>query len=241
MENMPVYGREFARAAGIGSLLLCSDFDAEDKERLLVNMVQVGIDLWSIARAGGHPGWFAHGGHNSGRKWLIALGGLMLGDAEMAAPSRTLPGFAFQEDMQTMHARAWTGADAVYGGHFGSKGHPDHPDWGPYEHLHPSEWPGDIGESYRRCCTSVAWVGEALAARILGAEEAWNHPAFFDYVSRWMEEDDSEAVRIIKEARGRDYSAGWARQRQTWDPFVQDMWRRYQHFRPALDRRRGTM
>jgi hypothetical protein len=34
-------------------------------------------------------------------------------------------------------------------------------------------------------------------------------------------------VQIIKQARGRDYSASWARQRQTWDPFVQDMWDAY--------------
>ncbi|MBM3746110.1 MAG: hypothetical protein FJW34_09950 [Acidobacteria bacterium] len=115
----------------------------------------------------------------------------------------------------------------VYAGHFGPQGHPDHPDWGPYEHLPPSDWPGDIGESYRRCCTSLAWVGEALAARILGVVDQWAHPAFFDYVDRWMTEDDSDAVQIIKQARGRDYSSSWARQRQTWDPFVQDMWNTY--------------
>jgi len=227
MENMPVYGREIARAASMGSLLLCSDFTTEQKEKLLVSMVQVGIDLWAIVRAGGHSGWFAHGGHNSGRKWLISFAGLMLGDANMAAPSKTYPGLAFGEDRQTMHDQAWSGATVVYAGHFGPQGHPDHPDWGPYEHLPPSDWPGDIGESYRRCCTSLAWVGEALAARILGVVDQWAHPAFFDYVDRWMTEDDSDAVQIIKQARGRDYSSSWARQRQTWDPFVQDMWNTY--------------
>jgi hypothetical protein len=224
MENMPVYGREVARAVGIGSLLLCSDFTPEQKEKLLILMVQVGIDLWGIVQAGGHPGWFAHGGHNSGRKWLISFAGLLLSDQNMAAPSKTYPSLAFQEDMQTMYDQGWTGAGVVYAGHYGSKGHPDHPDWGPYEHLPPWEWPGDIGESYRRCCTSSAWVGEALAARILRAQDQWDYPAFFDYVDRWMTEDDSEAVRMIKEVRGADYSPSWARQGQTWDPFVQDMW-----------------
>ncbi|MEK7408870.1 MAG: hypothetical protein AAB225_27720, partial [Acidobacteriota bacterium] len=239
MENMPVYGREFARAAGIGSLLLCSDFTPEQKEKLLINMVQVGIDLWGIVQAGGHAGWFAHGGHNSGRKWLIAFAGLMLGDAEMAAPSKTYPSLALQEDMQTMYDKGWTGAGVVYAGHFGSKGHPDNPDWGSYEHLPPAEWPGDIGESYRRCCTSLAWVGQALAARILGAEDEWNHPAFFDYVDRWMTEDDSEAIQVIKQVRGRDYSASWSRQRQTWDPFVQDMWDTYRWTYSPQPARRG--
>jgi hypothetical protein len=227
MQNMPVYGREVARAAGIGSLLLCCDYTPQQKEKLLVNMVQVGIDLWGIVQAGGHPGWFAHGGHNSGRKWLISFAGLMLGDANMAAPSRTYPGLAFQEDMQTMYDAAWTGANVVYAGHFGSQGHPSHPDWGPYEHLQPADWPGNIGENYRRCCTSIAWVGEALAAMILNADDTWDHQAFFDYVDRWMSEDDSNAIQIILQERGWNYTAGYQRQGQTWDPFVQDMWTKY--------------
>ena len=227
MENMPVYGREVARAAGIGSLMLCTDYSQAEKEQLLVNMVQVGIDLWGIAEAGGHPGWYAHGGHNSGRKWLISFAGMMLGDANMAAPSQTYPDLALQEDMQTMYDNCWTGANTVYAGHFGSEGHPSHPDWGPYEHLYPSDWPGDIGESYRRCCTSIAWVGEALAARMLGAMDEWDHQAFFDYVDRWMTEDDSNHIQIILAERGVDYSASWARQGQTWDPFVQGMWNTY--------------
>ncbi len=33
------------------------------------------------------------------------------------------------------------------------------------------------------------WVGEALAARLTGMVDAWNHPAFFDYVDRWWEEE----------------------------------------------------
>ncbi len=40
IENMPVYGREFARAAGMGSLLVCSNFSPEQKETLLIRMVQ---------------------------------------------------------------------------------------------------------------------------------------------------------------------------------------------------------
>ena len=94
-----------------------------------------------------------------------------------------------------------------------------------------------LGENYRRCCTSVAWVGQALAARILHAEEAWNHDAFFDYVDRWMEEDDTEAIRTIKTATGRDYSASFNRQRQAWDPFVNKMWAEYRHNLPPLSRR----
>jgi hypothetical protein len=82
----------------------------------------------------------------------------------------------------------------------------------------------------------VAWVGQALAARILHAEKTWNHDAFFDYVDRWMEEDDTEAIRVIKKATGTDYSASWSRQRQAWDPFVGAMWKKHRHnLPPARD------
>lgn len=108
-------------------------------------------------------------------------------------------------------------------GHFGKKGNPRHRGWGAYEHLLPSQWESDTGEAYRRCCTSNAWVATALAARILHQEPAWNHDAFFAYTDRWMTEDDTESLKAIKKARGKDYSADWARQGSTWDPFTKDM------------------
>ena len=115
---------------------------------------------------------------------------------------------------------------------YGADGEKYQKGWGAYEHLPPAKWPSMLGENYRRCCTSVAWVGQALAARILHAEEAWNHDAFFDYVDRWMEEDDTEATRTLKTATGRDYSASFNRQRQAWDPFVNKMWAEYRHNLP---------
>jgi hypothetical protein len=132
-----------------------------------------------------------------------------------------------------MYGKGWTGAKALYAGHFGEDGDKVQPGYGPYEHLPPSKWPNETGESYRRCCTSVAWVGEALAARILHAETLWDHPAFFDYVDRWMTEDDQEQVAAIKRARGWDFSSSYARQGQAWDPFVDAMWARYRKALPV--------
>ena len=65
VENMPQYGRDYGRVAGISALLLCTDIKPEQKETLLVNFVQVGIDLGAMLRAG-HPGWTGFGGHGSG-------------------------------------------------------------------------------------------------------------------------------------------------------------------------------
>lgn len=139
----------------------------------------------------------------------------------------------FGEDMQTLYVtqlppagtykRAWQGATAIYGGHNGvrASGQPDSAGlYGPYEQLQPPAWPilngnEQLGEVYRRCCTSTSWVGEALTIHLLHAEGTWNYPAFFDYVDRWMSEDDTQAIADIKALTGYDYSANWLRQRQT--------------------------
>lgn len=232
VEYMPHYGREVGRAVGMASLVLMLDLPEAEKEPLLIGFVQYGIDLWGIARAG-HPGWPAHGGHGSGRKWPIVFAGILLDDKAMQSPTASCPNVRFGEDMQTMHGRGWTGATALYAGHIGADGEKHQKGWGAYEHLPPEQWPGMLGENYRRCCTNNAWVAQALAARLLGAEKIWNHDAFFDYVDRWMEEDDTAAIEAIKRATGTDYSAPWLRQGQAWDPFVLAMWKAYRHRQPA--------
>ena len=231
VEYQPAYGREIGRAAGIASLLLSLDIAASEKEPLLLGFIQYGIDLWGLAQ-NGYPGWPAHGGHGSGRKWPIIFAGTMLGDSAMSVPTRHMPDLKFGEDMQTMYDSSWTGASVVYAGHQGvfqgqvvsaTEG------WGPYEHLPPQKWPSNLGENYRRCCTSLSWIGQALAARLMGAVDSWNHPPFFDYCDRWMSEADSAHVAAIKKARDWDYSAQWSRQGQCWDKFVEAMWERYRH------------
>ena len=215
VDYMPDYGREIARAVGNAALLLTLNYPAERKEPLLVYLTQYGIDLAGLVRAG-HPGWPAHGGHGSGRKLPILLAATLLD-----APELTRGRARFGEDMQTMTGRGWTGASALFAGHGGRDAAGR---YGPYEHLQPREWPDTLGEDYRRCCTSGAWVAEALAARLIkGVQARWNHPPFFAYVDRWMNEDDSRHLRTIKEQIGKDYSS--LPQRWSWDEFATAMWR----------------
>jgi len=224
VDNMPQYGREVARAAGMGTLLLCCDYDATTKERLLLGIVQAGVDYWGAIRAG-HPGYQAHGGHGSGRKWILVFAGILLGDADMQNPYAKFPKVKFGEDMQTIYGNGWTGAKALYAGHVGAEGRKGNKGWGLYENLPPEKWEAQLGEAYRHCCTSIAWVGEALAIRLLRAEKIWNYGAFLDYCDRWMHEDDTEFVATIKKVKGWDYSN--ARQGKTWDRFVDEMWAKY--------------
>jgi hypothetical protein len=250
-DYMPSYGQHIAFADSYASLLLMLNFSTPQKQNLANYFVQYGIDLYGCVQAG--YGWPAFGGHRSGRKLPIIFAGILLNNSGMKNVSANYPN-EFGEDMQAMYVnqvspagtyrKAWQGATAIYGGHYGvdANGTVVSPGlYGPYEQLQPSKWPlingnEQLGEAYRRCCTSVSWVGEALTIHLLKAESVWNYPAFFDYVDRWMEEDDTQAVAEIKAQTGFDYGASWERQGQTryWlhgefpqYTFIDDMWRTY--------------
>lgn len=227
VENMPQYGRDYARVAGQDALLLCTDIKAEQKETLLVDFVQVGIDLGGMIRAG-HPGWEGFGGHGSGRKLPIVFAGLMLGDEQLANINRSFPTAHFGEDEQTAYGEAWTGAKVVFTGHRGIDEATGiaRAGTGPYEHTAPTTWKEGhekLSESYRRCCTSAAWIAEALALRLMKAEPAWDHDAFFDYCDRWMFEDETETLKTLKRDAGMD-EPDWAHEGKAWEAFVNEMW-----------------
>lgn len=234
MENMPHYGQWVGQAQSMGGLMLMLDLPPAKKERLLINMVQVGIDYWGLVR-NGHPGWQGWGGHGSGRKFPIVFAGLLLGDHEMASITKTYPKVEFGEDNQTMYGEGWTGARALFAGHSGiqsATGKPERPQWGPYEHLHPTNWTKTQlqSELYRRANVSSSWVGQALVIRLLKAEKAWSHDAFFDYVDRWITEDDREHRLIIMQRWPEtplEDKNKWIHQGYTWEPFVKTMWDLY--------------
>jgi hypothetical protein len=250
-DYMPSYGQHVAFADSYASLLLMLNFSADQKVNLTNYFVQYGIDLNGCVQAG--YGWPAFGGHRSGRKLPIIFAGILLNNDAMKNVSALHPN-QFGEDMQTLYIKdlppagtfvqAWQGATVIYGGHYGVNADGSVVSaglYGPYEQLQPANWPlisptEQLGEAYRRCCTSVSWVGEALTIHILKAEPVWNHIAFFDYVDRWMTEDDTQAIAEIKAQSGFDYSADWERQGQTefWlqgefpqYTFIDDMWKAY--------------
>ena len=247
-EYMASYGRENAYLMSFAGLLLTLNFSQEQKEPLLVYLTQYGIDLYGLAEQG-HTGWHAHGGHGSGRKFPVLLAGLMLNEDRI----KTVPA-DFGEDMQTIwvtetlpagtYTKSWhvNPVTIVYGGHMGINGESVNPGWGPYEHLAPSAWTSTLGEDYRRCCTSVSWVGEALAARLIpGMQQTWNHPQFFAYVDRWMNTaDDPRDLQTIQNATGTSYDVDF-QQGQSWKilsgggyyqphrTFVDEMWAAYRN------------
>ncbi len=187
VEYMPDYSREIARAVGMAGLLLTLDYTPRQKEALLVYVVAVRdrsaraetTRASRLARA------------RRARKWTEVPDRLRRDDARQPGDA------AGRRQVRRGHAddarAGWTGAKALYAGHYGRSGEGK---YGPYEHLQPRSWPDSLGEDYRRCCTSSAWIGEALAARLVpGVRKAWNHAPFFEYADRWMTEDDCTPPR----------------------------------------------
>ncbi len=216
-ENQPGYGREHGRITSVAALLVHLDVPRERKEKLVIGLIQRGIDLWGLAGAGAQWGTQG-GGHGNGRKWPILFASLMLDEPGL----RELPETAtFQEDTQTYYGEGWFGQSALYWMvvHHGRRER--------YEHKPPEEWErwDRSTESYRLCCTAQGWIGNALAARLMGAIEIWNHDAFFDYCDRWMREDDPYAGRRGEHERP-------AQEGRTYERFVDEMWRAYRDAAP---------
>lgn len=205
--NMPDYGRDIADVVGAAALTLNCDLPASDKRALLVVMVQLGIDVYGIVKNGGR--FLADGGAGSGRKLPLLIAGLALHDADLLdAAGRARA--AFGEDAQTFYV-AETAPGVFNGGHGGYvEADVGLPEWGIHHADDPSgDRKGWGADPYRRCCTANSWVGFVLAARIMGLREAWEHPALFDYVDRYMQIERP---------------GHWMR---SWSPFAERMWERY--------------
>ncbi|MGC1240086.1 MAG: hypothetical protein WA874_00795 [Chryseosolibacter sp.] len=218
-ENGPNYGREHARIISIASLMVSLDVPREKKEKLTIGLIQRGIDLYGLAMAGGY--WNEGGGHSSGRKWPILFASIMLGEPKLTRLPETA---IFQEDTQTYYGKGWFGQTALYWmvQHHGKRSR--------YEEKPPDQWEkwDKTTESYRVCCNASAWVGTTLAARHMKAIRLWNHDAYFDYVDRWMREDDPYAAARGKYGRPRAETT-------TFDPFVTEMWKAHRKTSPEQE------
>ena len=214
-ENQASYGREIARIVGQASLMLHLDVPQEQKRKLLIGLVQNGIDLRAMVDLGAN--YNEGGGHTSGRKWPVLFAGLMLDDESFFEMPATA---VFHEDTQTYYGEGWAGQTALWQMviHHGVRL--------TYMHLHPDNWATYDGgwartsESYRVNTTIRAWTGQTLAALLMGAKPLWNHNAYFDNVEDWMRQEDIYAAN--RGGVSRPGSEGTA-----FDAFVTNMWTLY--------------
>ncbi|MCY3020851.1 MAG: hypothetical protein NTW87_17680 [Planctomycetota bacterium] len=182
LENMPDYGRELTSITSQAGLLLLVEDPGKTNETLLIRFVQLGIDLYGTTQSDGRL-WTANGGHHSGRKWPILFAGLMLDHDGMRKVRAT-----FAEDAQTYYGKGFKGQKALFHLCDGVNGS--------HEEVDPATWKtygqgdnnGEKADGYRRL-NGPTWIGQALAARLMGAKECWDHDVYFDYVDRWWSEE----------------------------------------------------
>lgn len=194
LENMPDYGREITNIVSNAAVAVLLDDPEGKMETVLLRYIQKGIDYYGAVQSDANL-WVANGGHNSGRKWPIVFAGLMLGHDGMMHVKAS-----FQEDQQTYYGPGFKGQKVLWSITPRSAN-------AKHEESDPAGWKtfgkgdnnGTKAEAYRRL-NGPTWVGQALAARLLGAQDLWNHPAYFDYVDRWIaEEGDKAASGLVDE------------------------------------------
>jgi len=214
--NMPDYGRNLASRLAEGYLMLMVDFTPEQKETLLIRLVQIGIDVYGLAETGYR--WDSGGGHSMGRKWPILFAGIMLDDQGMKAIGTTYSVATFDEQRQTYYGQPTTDyplGKPLFGQSCSGPG--PNGNWCNTQGSTDCRDPNGIydGCGYRTCCTGNAWLGHVLAARIMGAKALWNYDALFDYQDRYMNEMGADP----------DHGVGdWQR---SWSNFCETMWDTY--------------
>ncbi len=223
-ENQPTvssacFGREDSRVNSIASLMVHLDVPRARKEKLVIGLVQRGIDVSGIFKAGtdGRCSWV-----QSGLKWPVLFASLMLDKPELRQFPEQVP---FHEDVTTYYGTGWFGQTAL---------------WRIVWHDHlidsdeersPEQRTGNdgISENYRSYGSSgKAWLGTALSVRLMKAIKLWGHDAFFDYCDRWIDDDPR-----YKEARGLNLQPQW--ETDTYDPFVTAMWKTYRKSAPEQE------
>ncbi len=191
--NMPTYGRDIAKASGNALLALQMDYSDEEKQTLLIRMVQYGIDLYGVACNGGN--WYNNGGHNLGRKMPLLLAAKVLHNEEMLAYGDKEQHFIFQDDQQHFyvsqddvdmtHSDAWapdSRAEAIpyTASDIGMA------EWG----IRHADRPYGDNRNWEATYRDVNGYSETMhvfAAMLMGVQEEWNWPAVFDYVDRFYD------------------------------------------------------
>ena len=192
--HMPNYGRDMGRLVVDATLLLFTDPAPQgknpDKDRLIIGLVQYGIDSAGIADNNG--GWQADGGHGLGRKWPILFAGALLGDDHMLNVGKWETRFqeneqhfyVSQAEIDMTNSSEWAPDKRVEKQPYTAEDI-GKPEWGIRHVENPKADNAHWSAIYREINGAVC-PGFALAAQLMNLKKAWNHEAFFDYCDRYM-------------------------------------------------------
>ncbi|MGB6222631.1 chitobiase/beta-hexosaminidase C-terminal domain-containing protein [Haloferula sp.] len=190
--SAPRYGREVAKVHNQAALALNLDYTDQQKEALLIELVQRGIDVYGGLLEGYR--WDADGGHRFGRKITLYIAGKALGAQEILErvdtdyyindvwgsnnSSRKADYGRFQEDQQHFYIdQAAIDKHDAYGPSSLGK-----PAWKAQAFsARDGDEPGGWGNGYRSMNGSSN-MGTVLILSLMGDRALWNHEAYFEYI-----------------------------------------------------------
>ena len=186
------YGRDIANNTGDAALLLNLDYTSAEKERLLIGLVQYGIDNAGIIAQGG--GWMADGGHNIGRLSPLIIAAFVLDNTALKNYTK---GSAqnFQEYQQTFFVSE---VDINRDGLVGSAGNDDFPvlyaprdlgmpEWGIRHGSGFPTWDNNFWQASYRDINGGAFTAPAMAAKVMSARSYIDYEPFFKYAERHVD------------------------------------------------------
>jgi len=187
------YGREISKATTRAALALQLNYTDAQKEALLIEVVQRGIDLYG-SLLGGYT-FTPDGGHNHGRKLAMYIAAKTLGHADMLARCNATTHPVFQEDLQ--HAfvtSAWTNHPASNIGM---------PEWAAQAFQRLDRPNPDWESTGYRFINGQANVGLVLTVTLMGGRAEWNHEALFRYIiERYWPRESAGSRRGIGSVNG---------------------------------------
>ena len=207
--DYPNTGSYISYKVSEAALLLNLNCENDQKEKLLIQMVQRGIDLYGVLSAGGS--WQADKDYHIGKKLPVILAGWILTDADIIAKASTQN---FQEDSQHYYV-GQSDIDLNPQRNILSSAYTSQmigmPEWSSVrDSTAGSQWNAPY-----RGINGSSLIGSVLATRFMGAESVWNSPATFDYYDRYWQEV------VVK---GTALGAG---EPGVSSPFVVSMWKAY--------------
>jgi hypothetical protein len=165
------YGGNMADQTAQACLSLNLDYTNEEKEDLLIHIVQLGLDYGSILAAGGT--WNNDGGHNNGRLAPVLLAAMVLDDATLKSYCADSAN-RFSEFRQTFFvasedvARSHTGINGQTAYNYAS-GDIGKAEWGSTHHTNPTT-DNDRWDAPYRDTAGGRMVGAAGVVIALGAQ-----------------------------------------------------------------------
>jgi hypothetical protein len=222
------YAREMSHTLAAGLLSLQLNYSQAEKRKLLIRMVQIGLDIYGAARIGGY--WEADGGQNQGRKMPMLMTGLVLNDSDILLYADAKKKMIFQEDAQTFYVKSsdvtgprglkCTNPNSPYFNQLSgtnctvlipyTSADIGLPEWGVRHLLEPNRDNKDWGALYREV-NGACIIGHVLTGRLMQAQSHWNHSAIFDYYDRYWQFEGSRSSSSSNSIQ----------------PFVNDMWKAY--------------